>query len=56
MVSAQRRTWTTVTMLSVLALSSRFDGPPYGLPFRLCETLSVLALSSRFDGHAALTS
>ena len=37
--------------LSVLALSSRFDGPrrPF-FAYPACP-LSVLALSSRFDGH-----
>ena len=37
--------------LSVLALSSRFDGPPSRLGRTLSShELSVLALSSRFDG------
>ena len=36
--------------LSVLALSSRFDGPVYGPRRGVVRILSVLALSSRFDG------
>ena len=36
--------------LSVLALSSRFDGQPAAAAACPCQTLSVLALSSRFDG------
>ena len=39
--------WT----LSVLALSSRFDGLQAGSCGCSCYRLSVLALSSRFDGH-----
>ena len=39
------------TDLSVLALSSRFDGPlPNPQSFISRSFLSVLALSSRFDG------
>ena len=38
--------------LSVLALSSRFDGPAVGRELLEAHYLSVLALSSRFDGHA----
>ena len=37
--------------LSVLALSSRFDGRWCLLHGSSCPRLSVLALSSRFDGH-----
>ena len=37
--------------LSVLALSSRFDGLEYWSDQRIEENLSVLALSSRFDGR-----
>ena len=37
--------------LSVLALSSRFDGRKPAAPVIGCLILSVLALSSRFDGH-----
>ena len=37
--------------LSVLALSSRFDGLPSILPRHALLFLSVLALSSRFDGQ-----
>ena len=36
--------------LSVLALSSRFDGPVVPPPAPPLGGLSVLALSSRFDG------
>ena len=36
--------------LSVLALSSRFDGHRVGSLFHFVFCLSVLALSSRFDG------
>ena len=36
--------------LSVLALSSRFDGRSLVDDLRLSMRLSVLALSSRFDG------
>ena len=39
--------------LSVLALSSRFDGHQTRNPTPEQETLSVLALSSRFDGPLA---
>ena len=38
-------------VLSVLALSSRFDGRANRLQRRCTPALSVLALSSRFDGH-----
>ena len=42
--------------LSVLALSSRFDGPyAYLTHFRSNRALSVLALSSRFDGQIQRT-
>ena len=37
--------------LSVLALSSRFDGPSLMCVAGPRISLSVLALSSRFDGH-----
>ena len=37
--------------LSVLALSSRFDGPSCQRHAAACPKLSVLALSSRFDGQ-----
>ena len=40
--------------LSVLALSSRFDGPTLYMRVDTNVTLSVLALSSRFDGHCRL--
>ena len=39
--------------LSVLALSSRFDGPTTAEKPQSLHPLSVLALSSRFDGLAA---
>ena len=38
-------------VLSVLALSSRFDGPREARFIRKRNQLSVLALSSRFDGR-----
>ena len=42
-------------MLSVLALSSRFDGQAARTyPPAECQKLSVLALSSRFDGGSRL--
>ena len=40
--------------LSVLALSSRFDGPFCPEPKKWKQALSVLALSSRFDGPLSL--
>ena len=40
------------TVLSVLALSSRFDGPRCADYVWNCVCLSVLALSSRFDGQS----
>ena len=44
--------WTAIlALLSVLALSSRFDGRGSTRSKRLWQTLSVLALSSRFDGR-----
>ena len=43
--------------LSVLALSSRFDGPCHNhSTHSLSHSLSVLALSSRFDGPPVKTS
>ena len=41
---------TTSKSLSVLALSSRFDGPLRDRVMMISHRLSVLALSSRFDG------
>ena len=41
-----------VAFLSVLALSSRFDGPKALVDRPEVVRLSVLALSSRFDGPA----
>ncbi len=44
-----------ISIVSVLALSSRFDGH---LIVRFCQSsvfVSVLALSSRFDGHSSHT-
>ena len=43
-------------VLSVLALSSRFDGLGNPVIFEAGSVLSVLALSSRFDGHRWPTS
>ena len=42
-------------ILSVLALSSRFDGPQHWKKDNCIVRLSVLALSSRFDGHARMS-
>ena len=41
---------TELSSLSVLALSSRFDGPQRLAMMWASGRLSVLALSSRFDG------
>ena len=46
-----RRFWRN--WLSVLALSSRFDGLDHCSGFFQVHQLSVLALSSRFDGPRA---
>ena len=43
-------------LLSVLALSSRFDGPLVPFVVLVSAPLSVLALSSRFDGLCCWTS
>ena len=40
--------------LSVLALSSRFDGQNDSVPTDVLPNLSVLALSSRFDGPTTM--
>ena len=40
--------------LSVLALSSRFDGPSAMAALGATAGLSVLALSSRFDGQNSI--
>ena len=45
-----------LTALSVLALSSRFDGPGAMPCAGKSSMLSVLALSSRFDGLATIPS
>ena len=50
MVSMESRPSNFTAALSVLALSSRFDGPACSTGTAYCQTLSVLALSSRFDG------
>ena len=50
MVRKRRRFVLGVYALSVLALSSRFDGPGAGGQRSAAGALSVLALSSRFDG------
>ena len=47
-VSAPR---SRAAILSVLALSSRFDGRFVRSMLVFVPDLSVLALSSRFDGH-----
>ena len=49
MVDSTHQLWPS---LSVLALSSRFDGHSFLASHNSRRTLlSVLALSSRFDGH-----
>ena len=52
MVATTKILSIVLTALSVLALSSRFDGllTHHSSPMR-CTPLSVLALSSRFDGR-----
>ena len=42
--------------VSVLALSSRFDGPGRTIGYLLRCSVSVLALSSRFDGPGTTAS
>ena len=56
MVSVMRYFTMLLLLLSVLALSSRFDGQPANLSNNINIKLSVLALSSRFDGPAMRTS
>ena len=51
MVFKETTTFRPGVHLSVLALSSRFDGPRKELEALLTQELSVLALSSRFDGR-----
>ena len=51
MVDHQWRRYGAGSVLSVLALSSRFDGHIKQARQRACPFLSVLALSSRFDGR-----
>ena len=55
MVSGQEYSRADSVRLSVLALSSRFDGPRRRAKARLLMCLSVLALSSRFDGPICLS-
>ena len=50
MVTMTITTHVPPNRLSVLALSSRFDGPALLSFLRVKFGLSVLALSSRFDG------
>ena len=52
MVLANRIVQVRHHILSVLALSSRFDGRIGLRTLSMCFSLSVLALSSRFDGLA----
>ena len=55
MVFGSQPSFSAIDTLSVLALSSRFDG--LGRNHRLLPNglwLSVLALSSRFDGHRCM--
>ena len=54
MVRAHRGTCAVGFSLSVLALSSRFDGRGLQVRIQSLPALSVLALSSRFDGQANL--
>ena len=42
-------------VVSVLALSSRFDGRQANLEYLYDQSVSVLALSSRFDGLGTST-
>ena len=55
MVLPQRHQSLICNHLSVLALSSRFDGLELGEGVMAAAELSVLALSSRFDGHSIAT-
>ena len=52
MVWSKDSTYIEPFGLSVLALSSRFDGHEDGLIQLFDKLLSVLALSSRFDGRS----
>ena len=54
MVTHVTRHMSAETALSVLALSSRFDGREPVAAGESVRTLSVLALSSRFDGPAPM--
>ena len=54
MVCEQCELWNVRIRLSVLALSSRFDGHSLVRLYRFPNSLSVLALSSRFDGLGSL--
>ena len=51
MVVTHQNSDNSPATLSVLALSSRFDGPERLPATRWPHALSVLALSSRFDGQ-----
>ena len=51
MVMCLLRRASPLSTLSVLALSSRFDGRRHSFCPPAAPSLSVLALSSRFDGH-----
>ena len=53
MVCSNRSGQEDVVQLSVLALSSRFDGRFQKSIISAVGKLSVLALSSRFDGQRA---
>ena len=52
MVLYSSASYPSFAVLSVLALSSRFDGPDDQVEDPVVFTLSVLALSSRFDGRS----
>ena len=51
MVAPVAAVWQEFIAVSVLALSSRFDGLHGYMTLRPCIPVSVLALSSRFDGR-----
>ncbi len=53
MVAANNRVFESISPVSVLALSSRFDGPQQRSANHYIADVSVLALSSRFDGRRA---
>ena len=54
MVLLQHSVPSVSSPVSVLALSSRFDGLQIQIEITNIQSVSVLALSSRFDGHLLL--